>query len=196
MMIAFVDYENIGSLKEVNLSLYEKIIIFRGQQQDKLSLGETPPGEGSQFRVVKVTGQSRNNLDFHLAFELGRSHQTEPEAVGFHLISNDKGFDNLLAHLKALSRKCKRIEVAKKGESVASTGSNKSSHHCPVTEQVIKKLRGISEKKRPSKKTRLVNWIKNQNRSVESPETLSSIIDNLVDKKILRLEGDQISYIH
>ena len=38
MKWAFIDYENIGSLNKVDLSFYEKIIIFVGAKQKRSTL--------------------------------------------------------------------------------------------------------------------------------------------------------------
>ncbi|ABM21231.1 conserved hypothetical protein (plasmid) [Marinobacter nauticus VT8] len=41
MKWAFIDYENVGNLRDISLSEYERIIIFLGAQQKKLDFAET-----------------------------------------------------------------------------------------------------------------------------------------------------------
>jgi hypothetical protein len=52
---------------------------------------------------------SKNNVDFHLVFELGRLSATAPEEMIFHIISNDKGYDGVIAELCRAGRRCCRI---------------------------------------------------------------------------------------
>nr|QTX14555.1 hypothetical protein [Klebsiella pneumoniae] len=51
----------------------------------------------------------KNNVDFHLVFELGRLSATAPEETIFHIISNDKGYDGVIAELCRAGRRCCRI---------------------------------------------------------------------------------------
>ncbi|KAA1488833.1 PIN domain-containing protein, partial [Klebsiella pneumoniae] len=58
------------------------------------------------FQVANV---SKNNVDFHLVFELGRLSATAPKETIFHIISNDKGYDGVIAGLCRAGRRCCRI---------------------------------------------------------------------------------------
>ena len=40
MKWAFIDYENIGCLSKVDLSIYDKVIIFVGAKQPKIDFGD------------------------------------------------------------------------------------------------------------------------------------------------------------
>ena len=48
------------------------------------------PGENGQY--VKISGNGKNALDFHLAYYVGELATNDPE-VYFHVISKDTGFD-------------------------------------------------------------------------------------------------------
>ena len=59
---------------------------------------------------MKIEGSGRNALDFHIAFQLGRILETEPE-TGCYVLSGDKGFDPLITHLTKNSLlQCRRIQ--------------------------------------------------------------------------------------
>ena len=49
---------------------------------------------------MKIGGNGKNALDFYLAFYVGDLAAKDPEA-GFHILSDDTGFDPLIKHLKA-----------------------------------------------------------------------------------------------
>ena len=48
-------------------------------------------------------------LFFFIAYQLGKIFEREPQAQCY-VLTKDKGFDPLLKHLQAASRKCQRIE--------------------------------------------------------------------------------------
>lgn len=49
-----------------------------------------------------------NALDFHIAFQLGRTFETAPETECI-VLSQDKGYDPLLVHLNKKGLACRRI---------------------------------------------------------------------------------------
>lgn len=64
---------------------------------------------GARGKVIQATGTGPNALDFHIAFTLGQLSEIEKEDC-FRIISKDKGFDPLVAHLIGLGRKVARHE--------------------------------------------------------------------------------------
>lgn len=195
MNLAFVDYENVMSLKKVALAHYERLIIFCGKDQNSLSFGEMPTGPGSQLRIVKVPDHGKNNLDFHLAFELGRYHETEPAGVEFHVLTNDKDLEKLLKHLRLLGRKCRRVGLTIGPDEVKKAApappSNEAVHHSPGLAKVIGELSALSPEKRPKKRTSLINWINNRTDNAEKP---GQIFSHLIENKEVNATGEAIIY--
>jgi polyphosphate kinase len=64
---------------------------------------------GDRAQYVKITGDGKNALDFHIAFYIGQIAAKDPHAF-FHVISKDKGFQPLVEHLKILNIFCARSE--------------------------------------------------------------------------------------
>lgn len=195
MKLAFVDYENVMSLKKVTLAHYERLIIFCGKDQNSLTFGEMPTGPGSQLRIIKVPDHGKNNLDFHLAFELGRLHETEPAGVEFHVLTNDKDLEKLLKHLRLLGRKCRRVGLAI-GPDEAKTAapappSKEVVHHSPGLTRVICDLTALPPEKRPKKRTNLINWINNRIGNAEKP---SQVFSHLVESQEVQADGEAIIY--
>lgn len=54
---------------------------------------------GDRAQYVEMSGTGHNALDFHIAYYIGRISANDKDAY-FHIISNDQGFDPLIAHLK------------------------------------------------------------------------------------------------
>ena len=108
-IIALVDYENIGTLESVRLSRYERLILFTGPQQEFIRFPAVTYAGDISISVFQVANMSKNNVDFHLVFELGRLSATAPKETIFHIISNDKGYDGVIAGLCRAGRRCCRI---------------------------------------------------------------------------------------
>ena len=106
-----VDYENVH---KVDLSILDdryRAIIFVGAGQNPPKAA-TKPGTAHRFRRVdfqKIAGVGKNALDFHIAFQLGRTFETESDTVCV-VISRDKGYDPLLQHLNNNGLRCRRLE--------------------------------------------------------------------------------------
>ena len=77
------------------------MFVFVGASQTKipydLAAAMQQPGENGQY--VKISGNGKNALDFHLAYYVGELATNDPE-VYLHVISKDTGFDHLIKHLK------------------------------------------------------------------------------------------------
>ncbi|AGW91974.1 hypothetical protein N234_18207 [Ralstonia pickettii DTP0602] len=109
--LLLVDYENVH---KIDLSLLDdsySAIIFVGAKQNPPKAAKKPATAHRFQRVdfLKIEGSGKNALDFHIAFQLGRTIETAPQTECF-VLSRDKGFDPLLAHSNKSGLKCQRIE--------------------------------------------------------------------------------------
>jgi hypothetical protein len=101
--IVLIDFE---SVQPESLAALEhdhfKVIVFVGASQTKVpfevATGLQRMGESAEY--VKISGNGKNALDFHIAFYIGQLTAQDPTAY-FHIISKDSGFDPLLQHLKS-----------------------------------------------------------------------------------------------
>jgi len=131
--LLLVDLEN---KQRVDLSILDesyRAVIFVGANQEPPKAARRA-GTAHRFRRVdflKISGSGKNALDFHIAFELGRTFETAPTTVCY-VLSGDKGFDPLLTYLNAQGMSCKRVESLQdlKLPSAATAPGNKSPS-CP-----------------------------------------------------------------
>lgn len=97
-----VDFEN---TQVVDLSLITgkpvKVILLIGEKQKHLPvvLVKQLLVHADQVSIIESTCVGRNALDFILAYHVGQLVQQNPTGY-FHIVSKDKGFDPLIAHLK------------------------------------------------------------------------------------------------
>lgn len=97
-----IDFENIAP---DNLELLDqdwiRVLLFVGKNQTKLPfpIVRTIQKMGERAQYVEMAEVGHNALDFHIAYYIGRISESDKNAY-FHIISNDSGFDPLIAHLK------------------------------------------------------------------------------------------------
>lgn len=108
--VVLIDFENV---KPVSLGMLDrnncKVLLFVGASQSKVpfELASAMQAMGDRARYVKIAGNGSNALDFHIAFYIGELAAQDPDAF-FHIISEDAGFDPLIAHLKSRKILCCR----------------------------------------------------------------------------------------
>lgn len=97
-----VDFENVQPdiLASVTQAKFG-VIVFVGASQTKVpfEIAAALQQMGPDAAYVKISGNGKNALDFHIAFWIGQLSARYPSAA-FHIISKDNGFDPLIAHLK------------------------------------------------------------------------------------------------
>jgi hypothetical protein len=110
--LLLVDFENV---QKIDLSLLDEsysATIFVGAKQN-IPKAARMPATAHRFQRVdfqKIVGTGKNALDFHIAYQLGRTFETAPETECF-VLSRDKGFDPLLAHINKSGLKCRRVSA-------------------------------------------------------------------------------------
>ena len=97
-----IDFENV---QPKNLEILKehpfKVFVFCGANQARipLALASAMQDLGANGRYVRMSGNGRNALDFHIAYYLGALIASDPEGH-FHIISRDKDYDLLIQHLQ------------------------------------------------------------------------------------------------
>lgn len=101
--VVLIDFE---SVQPESLAALErdhfKVIVFVGASQAKVSFEVATALQrmGTNAEYIKISGNGKNALDFHIAFHIGQLAAQDPTAY-FHIISKDGGFDPLIQHLKS-----------------------------------------------------------------------------------------------
>ena len=107
--LLLIDLEN---KHKVDLSPWMKAsgLSFCGANQNPPKASKKPAtARFKRVDFLKISGAGKNALDFHIAFELGRTFETAPDTQCF-VLSGDKGFDPLLNHLNNSGMSCRRVE--------------------------------------------------------------------------------------
>jgi PIN domain-containing protein len=88
---------------------YFRVVVFVGANLKQLNfpIVNAVQSLGSNGSYVQISSHGPSALDFHIAYYIGRLSAAHPDAY-FHIISNDKGFDPLIKHLKDQKIFCSR----------------------------------------------------------------------------------------
>lgn len=178
MKWAFIDYENIGTLKGLDLSIYERVIIFIGANQRKINICDEKYTHPVNITLVKMDTISPNNLDFHLSFYLGKFANEAPENIEFEVITNDNGFMPLITHINSSGRACEMKRTY-------------STVRCPII--LFERLSGILPEKRPKKLIGLANYI-NHHMKLRSGEDATKYIEQLVSDQLIIVNNSDVQY--
>ena len=92
-----IDFENVQPKNFEILKSYSfKIFIFVGANQTKVpfDLATAMQDFGEDAQYVKISGNGKNSLDFHIAYYIGQLSLKDPKG-NYYIISKDTGFDPL-----------------------------------------------------------------------------------------------------
>jgi hypothetical protein len=180
-----IDYENV---QPNDLALLEgqphEVVLFVGAQQAKVSLALAAALQprGPLGRYVQISGNGRNALDFHIAYELGVLATKDPSA-SFRVISKDTGFDPLIEHLRS-----KQLDVYR-CESLAELIS-------PSDDQivaVITRLVGMGSA-RPRRAKTLANTINAMFGKELEEQAIQGLIDALARRHEITVKDGKVTY--
>ncbi len=187
-----IDFENV---QPRNLELLSKhpfrILVFVGANQSKVSfdLASAMQTLGSNAKYIKIAGNGPNALDFHIAFYVGELASKEKDAY-FHIISRDKGFDPLIAHLKSRGFKVQRSSDLAEIPVLRVSGTTSTDEKIAT---IVANLvsRGQS---RPRKVKTLQNTINTLFTKKLDNEEMQKIMALLSQQKYIEINGGNISY--
>jgi hypothetical protein len=97
-----IDFENVQpeSLAVLNSEQFNvKVFVGATQKNVTIKFAKALQSMGDRAEYIEISGTGKNALDFHIAFYIGQL-AAKDETAYFHIISEDKGFDPLIKHLK------------------------------------------------------------------------------------------------
>ncbi len=182
-----IDFQNVIPSVFPDLTADQAIIVFTGDKQTKINLGLVQWAQplGKQVEWKPIAGSGPNALDFHIAFYIGRISAKEPES-SFVILSQDKGFDPLVQHVRSLGSRCERVESfpVKKIKNVSVI---------EMAASLIAHFQKIEEIQRPHKAAKLKAYIKNKTRRED--EVAESIIAELSAGGYLEIKDGKVVYL-
>jgi hypothetical protein len=190
--VILVDFENIQKLDFEHIDTTDTdILIFVGRSQSKIpfQLVEKAQTFGERLRWLKIAGDGKNNLDFHLAFELGRLCEQYNNDVELIILSKDSGYDSLIKYINELRGHASRIANA--AELADSTKQLPTSN---FTGNIVANLMKINNQKRPRTRITLKKHIESLLRDKVSSSEIDLIIEEMFVRGLLTLTNNRLKY--
>ena len=190
-----IDFENVVP---DNLELLDqewiKVLLFVGKNQTKLpfALVKAVQKLGTHAQYIEMMGTGHNALDFHIAFYIGRISATDKDAY-FHIVSNDQGFDPLIAHLKQehifADRVTKIEEIPAMVQKTTVFSKSLPERIAFAKERILK-----SKVSRPRTRKTLTSHVAAMFSKMLSEEDVGAVIDGLFKDGCARENGKRIEY--
>lgn len=207
MKYAFIDYENIHSLDNLNLHFYERIFLFLGANQPTIQLSEKFNDE-LNFTLITIKNIAKNNLDFHIAYYLGKMDMQTDKNIEFCVISKDNGYSGICEFIQNQRnpRKCVLLKPSLPDveEEPMKLIEDKSSKTANINiEQYLEEFQAYISKAKvehlPRKKDKLCNSIRSQTGIKSLDEKLSQgsidrVFNALCKQNIIAINGDKFQY--
>ena len=207
MKYAFIDYENIHSLDNLNLHLYERIFLFLGANQPTVQLSEKFNDE-LNFTLITIKNIAKNNLDFHIAYYLGKMDMQTDKNIEFCVISKDNGYSGICEFIQNQRnpRKCILLKPSLPDveEEPMKLIEDKSTKTANINiEQYLEEFQAYISKAKvehlPRKKDKLCNSIRSQTGIKSLDEKLSQgaidrVFNVLCKQNIIAINGDKFQY--
>ena len=203
----FVDFENIqaidlGAIGERSV----EVTLLLGKTQKRLEVGlvQQIRQHAAQVRLIEMNASGRNALDFALAYYLGMAAANDP-AGSFHIISRDKDFDPLIAHLRRANLKISRHDAFSVQAILAEDkpGAAAAKPVAAVEKPVVaadkvaitaNRLKR-STTNRPARKSTLLSHIKAQFQGQLADNEAGEIVDALAGRGIIGIDAKgKVSY--
>ena len=108
----FIDFENLKKVKFKKLEkVCDRIFIFIDAKEKNIPFVLVQPIQrlGRAVKWIPVDKPINGNLDFHIAFLLGKFHQKINKQTEFAILSDNNSFDPLVSYINAQGRSCLRV---------------------------------------------------------------------------------------
>ena len=192
MNYVLIDYESVqpDALAVVDHEHF-KTVIFIGSNQAKVptEIAVALQRMGSRAEYVRVTGNGRNALDFHIAFYIGQLAAEDPKAY-FHVISKDTGFDPLIQHLKARKIFAGRVKSI---DEIPLVRTNGAMTREAKLECIVARLQQMKTAKPRTVKTLGSTIAALFQRQLEEKE-IESLVKALKKRELISIESNKVSY--
>jgi hypothetical protein len=176
--VLLVDLENIQRFGLGKVPANTRVKIFVGQFQSKLptALVQQAQSLGSRLEWVRIDGNGRNALDFHIACHVGEGISRFPKGE-FVIFSHDKGFDPLVRHVVARGFKCRRV-----GQMDGVVPKPPMPAHAQAVADL---LRRSDKNKRPRKRSTLMNHLVTHFQKKPTAQEIKKAVENLLQEGLI-----------
>jgi hypothetical protein len=189
--IVLIDSENVKPehIEKLKHESFQLVVFVGVNQKLDSALVIAVQAMDSRGRFIRISGHGHNALDFHIAYHMGKLSAADPDAY-FHIISNDKGFDPLIKHLREENVLCSRFS------SVSDIPLVKSLDKVPPKQRAADfyEKRIASAKNPPATVTSLQSAILSHFHKQLSAEEVGKVVDALKQAGHVLVNGKMVEY--
>ncbi|MEI6153936.1 MAG: PIN domain-containing protein [Deltaproteobacteria bacterium] len=190
--ILLIDFENVQKLDFELIDLADtEIAIFVGKSQNRIPFPvvEKTQALGERVKWLKIAGDGKNNLDFHIAFELGRLCERLKKDIELIILSMDSGYDSLMKYINDSGVPIKRISnLAELADSKKQLPTSR------FTSIVVSNLKKIDNQKRPRTGGTLKKHIESLFRDKVSANEIDLIVEEMFITGLLTQTSNRLKY--
>jgi len=185
--LLLVDLENIQTIDLPKVPSDARVMVFYGTTQKRLPEDLVVQAQplGTRLQWLKIAGQGKNALDFHIAFYLGQELAANPSLLCL-VLSADTGFDPLIRHLQSRGHSCRRVSSLK-GAWAAEAPDDQDAEFARLLSLLHK------EKARPARRKGLEGKVKSWF-ATHSEEARRALISRLFDESRVRESAGRLTY--
>lgn len=194
----FVDFENVPTVDLAPVAgqpVHVTLLIGERQRRLELALVRQIHQHAEQVTLVEVGATGRNALDLVLACHLGKALEQHATAE-FYIVSKDRDFDPLISHLTAERIAVSRHDSFAQLPCLKARPGGAGAPGRTETERLTKVIAALAKPNgsRPKRMKRLLAHINSMFANGLSESELTTVVDELVRRGILRVDGEKIAY--
>ena len=193
--VLLVDYENVGRVDLRAIPADVRVAFFFGASQRTVPTAffKSALQLRERFVPIDIEGRGKNALDFHIAFYLGEYLTTAPQTRCV-ILSNDKGFDPLIQHLRGRKFSVQRVSTLEEGfpstEPSRAAGGPKS----VTLDAAVEWLSAMQKNRRPRRRKGLVAHLHSHFGHKLPESDIQKLVDALIADKRLSERSGTITY--
>lgn len=187
-----IDFENVQPESLAPLAgEHFKVMVFVGAKQSRVpyEVAASIQQLGLRAEYVKISGNRRNALDFHIAYYLGKLAASEASSY-FHIISKDSGYDPLIQHLKAQGVHIGRVNSVAKIPAVQAAAAKSPTERSDLALDWLRRVKAS----RPRTVKTLCSAIGSLFQKQLSAEEVMTIVQKLHRQGHLTIVGPKVTY--
>ncbi len=214
----FIDFEN---LKKVKFKKLEKvcdrvfILIDAKETSIPFNLVQQIQRLGKSVRWIPIHNPNNGDLNYHIAFLMGKFHQKIDKQTEFAILSNDSSFDPLISFINSQARSCIRVRTKKSNaqKKIIQIPKNESKKAGKAAADLEKRyleaaFKGNIENtatetirrmkrtgKRPEELSMLRNYIILYNQELTKRGNVDDIIQQMENDKKIAVRGRAVTYL-
>jgi hypothetical protein len=182
-----IDYQNVQP-KRLTHDPHERLMVFLGSNQSEISARKRL---GNDVEYIKMAGEGRNALDFHIAFYVGELLTKEPESQVW-IVSKDTGFRPLVQHLTDRKFRIQRVPDLSLVQSTTGRPESASVDSPKVDSERLAAIERHLAVAHPRRLRALCNYLRTH--LTPKRAEICAYVQALQKRRIVTLDADKVSY--